>query len=618
MKKNISKWKEDDNAFVETHNFQAMLKKVRNQPFVTFVGAPGSGKTATARHIALILQAEGYEILPIYEIAKIETFCDPNNPQVFLIDDVLGVFRLDMSMLERLTMYHDQIMNPSMSKSKILMTCRDVIYRNHDLSHSFLTKKENLVNMHSDMYDLSYDDKKALLAVYKIDHTILSSSQIAQTSKMFPFLCKMFSSFQVYGPNFFISPIPFILKELDAMQIHSTLHYAALVLLMTSQNTLMEEDFHTFKIDKGKFYQIKSVVLNRCGLSPKTNLFHLYDALSEMEGTYVRKCGSQVMFLNEAMFDITAYHFGHQFPKIILQNMNSDYIANYIKVNSKTESKLEKDKSRLHVNREIDLCIRLHTPDYQIFAERLFRDVCDGEMYNVFTNEALKHPLVIKAFINVMNFRPYSELYAIFLVDLQQMSKDRLKFQCQRCQNNQIVKLHLQLMDAHSGGIFRAISWAISFGHHHVLQCITHQILIRTGNINDLFEISNKTDHRRFSDVKQDNTVKEKQTSVDIIMEQCQLLCLGCCSGDLNTVQLLLKYVDKEAINNTVIHAKHVYLNIKPLVVACTFGYLNIAKELVKAGADVNLRGGFDSPLAAARKEGHLNVVEWLRKAGAE
>lgn len=59
MKKEISKWREDDKVYVETHNFQAMLKKVRNQPFVTFVGVPGLRKTATARHIAHILQTEG-------------------------------------------------------------------------------------------------------------------------------------------------------------------------------------------------------------------------------------------------------------------------------------------------------------------------------------------------------------------------------------------------------------------------------------------------------------------------------------------------------------------------------------------------------------------------------
>lgn len=153
MERDISMWKKDDNAYyVETHNFQAMLEKVRNQPFVTFVGVRGSGKTATARHIALFLQAEeGYDILPIDDIMKIETYCDPNSPQVFLIDDVLGLFELDMSKLYMLTEYRDQIMNPAMSKSKILMTCRENVYRNDAVSNSFLTKEENVVHLHSDM-----------------------------------------------------------------------------------------------------------------------------------------------------------------------------------------------------------------------------------------------------------------------------------------------------------------------------------------------------------------------------------------------------------------------------------------------------------------------------------
>nr|XP_034321965.1 uncharacterized protein LOC105336698 isoform X2 [Crassostrea gigas] len=57
--KDISKWKEDDKVFFETHSFSSMLEKVKSQPYVMFVGVPGSGKTATARHIALVLQGEG-------------------------------------------------------------------------------------------------------------------------------------------------------------------------------------------------------------------------------------------------------------------------------------------------------------------------------------------------------------------------------------------------------------------------------------------------------------------------------------------------------------------------------------------------------------------------------
>lgn len=617
MKKEISLWKEDDNKFVETHNFQAMLKKVRNQPFVTFVGIPGSGKTATARHIALILQAEGYEILPIKDIRYIETYCDSNNPQVCLIDDVLGKFHLHNGMFEMLTRYQDKIINPTMSKSKILMSCRDSIYRKENISQIFLSKEENVVHLNSEENALSYEDKNAILAKYSLDLSISNE----QTSLKFPFLCTISSRnknmCEVYGPNFFISPIPAILKQFDAIEVRNKIQYASLVLLMVNQNALLEENLNNESTYKGTFYEKRIHVFRSCKIPHMKEGFCIIEALKEMEGTFVQKCGSRFMFVHESMFHITAYHFGRQFPEIILKYMDSDYIANYIKVNSKMDGEWGNGESGMGngdipVDLEFDLCIRLRECNYPMFAERLFRDVCDGEMYNVFTNEALKHPLVIKAFINVMNCKSYTELYATFLVDLQQMSKDRLKFQCQRCQNNQMVKLHLQLMDAHSGGIFRAISWAISFGHHHVLQFITDQILIHTGNITDLFEISYKKDQRRFSDVKQ----KEKQTSM--IMEQCQLLCLGCCSGDLNTVQILLKYVDKDAINNTVIHAKHVYLNIKPLVVACKFGYLDIAKELVKAGADVSLKDALDLPLTAARKEGHLNIVEWLLKAGAD
>lgn len=95
METEITNWKIADEKFVETHSFPQMLQQVQSQPYITFVGTPGSGKTATARHIALKLQKEdGYEILPIIDIKDIVTYCDPHNPQVFVIDDFLGVFGL--------------------------------------------------------------------------------------------------------------------------------------------------------------------------------------------------------------------------------------------------------------------------------------------------------------------------------------------------------------------------------------------------------------------------------------------------------------------------------------------------------------------------------------------
>lgn len=138
METEITDWKVADRNFVETHSFPQMLKEVQNQPYMTFVGAPGSVKTATARHIALKLQKEdGYAILPIRELKNIITYCDTHKPQVFVIDDLLGVFGLNNGVLNVFDIYEDKIKNPRMSKTKILMTCREIVFRNETLLKRF-------------------------------------------------------------------------------------------------------------------------------------------------------------------------------------------------------------------------------------------------------------------------------------------------------------------------------------------------------------------------------------------------------------------------------------------------------------------------------------------------
>lgn len=212
--RDMAKWKKDDDVFIETHNFPVMLEQVRKQPYVTFVGVPGSGKTATARHIALILQEEGYDILPIVDKNKIEDYCNLIRPQVFVIDDVLGVFGLNEFELDMINKYSERLTNPINPKSKILMTCRETVFRNEMLSNCVLVKNDNVVYLQSTNNALNDDDKQSLLKKYQIERDILTSKNLASSSNMFPFLCKLFSSqknLKVYGPNFFISPVPCIL-----------------------------------------------------------------------------------------------------------------------------------------------------------------------------------------------------------------------------------------------------------------------------------------------------------------------------------------------------------------------------------------------------------------------
>lgn len=207
--RDIIKWIKEDNDFLETHNFPAMLEQVRNQPYVTFVGVPGSGKTATVRHIALILQKEEYEILPTVDKNKIKDYCDPQKPQVFVIDDVLGLYVLERAELKPLERYRDRLIKPTFSKTKVLMTCRVSIYRNEQVFKSDLFRKENVVSFHSAENALNEKDKYDLLAIYRIDKSPFTYDKQTLTSKMFPFLCNFFSKenqIKSYGHRFFQIP----------------------------------------------------------------------------------------------------------------------------------------------------------------------------------------------------------------------------------------------------------------------------------------------------------------------------------------------------------------------------------------------------------------------------
>lgn len=663
-----------------------MLERVKLQPYVTFVGVSGSGKTATVHHIALKLQQKGYEILPIIDINKIEDYCDPHKPQVFVIDDVLGVYGFDMSAFNVLSKYEERITNPTMPKTKFLMTCREVVYRNEALANTFFSKKNNVVLLNSDDNALTNSDKYCLLAKYNLNTKLLSLIDVSQTSKMFPFLCKIFSkqrNYKVYGPKFFISPIPVLLEALSTLRQTNATHYASLVLLtFINQSKLSKEFFDKEKTATKKFEEIEVEICEKCKVQNIGGCTKLTDVFKELEGSYTISCGNQFTFIHDSMIEILAFHFGSPFPKLILQYMSSNYIANYIKVSRrdpdmrKKETEIEGNKSvdNKHSEKiyerenEVDLCINVVESDFTILAERLFRDVGEREFYNVFEKETLKNPGVYQAFIGVMQRKPYDVLHSVFLSELEETPK--------LCENsfkrvrkysdkkNYHIAIHSLLKGEEPFKKYRkvrAISWVIYYGHYEILKHIVYRIKKEKGNVDELFENSYNKDHRPHLINMQDDIVIEQENvdhyyftehstfsrgccarllscfggdpnlnhyidndtntesnvemhplSERMIAEQWRLLFLGCNSGDLDSVHLLLKYVSKDAINFRIKSQDRFYRTNDPLVITCEFGNLNIVKALIEAGYDINNYFELETPLTTACKNGHSSIVKEL------
>lgn len=615
-----------------------MIEKVKQQSYVTFVGVPGSGKTATARHIALKLEEEGYEILPIKKVEFIETFCDPNNPQVFLLDDVVGIYGFDMKEFDNMSRYEDRFIKPTMQGKKIIMTCREDVFKNEYLSNTFISQKENVVMLHSAENALTDQDKYDLFSKYNINPSLLASlsrsqtsscsNNLSNTSKMFPLICKFFSNeekLRQYGPIVFVSPVPCLLELLENMGKRNKIHYASLVLLMINQNKLSETDFENKHTEK-KINDMKCQVFKKCKLDPSTAYFELIDALTEMEGTYTEQCQSEFKFVHDSMFEIVAWHFGRRSPELILQYMDSDYIANNIKMEKYETRQRKQEKGNKFwqtVNDEEDgdrvadketvndLCITLKESHCHLLADRLFKDIKNGELFNVFEKDILKHPLVLENFINVMENKTYLEVNSVFLTEVVNSVKKLYQNEFFSRASFHLL-IHSRNFERSYCTLSRAIRWVISYGHSQILQFIIDQIIKNTKQVIELFQTSRGNGHEVEDDTsntmkdadwvwihsldtkltsKKNNRSRDQCTSKDqllVIVEQRRLLLLGCLSGDLPTVRTLLRYLDKSVLNLITFDYSDLIQNrffnydtlFPPLIVSSKVGHLSIVIEL--------------------------------------
>ncbi|XP_061190231.1 uncharacterized protein LOC133198101 [Saccostrea echinata] len=705
--KEILKWEEEDKVFSEIHNYPSVLEKVKKQPCVVFVGVPGSGKTVMARHTALTLRDKNYEVVPVNEIGQMKLFCDPLNPQVFVLDDVVGKFGFQQSKMDLLIDYEQMILNPAMPDSKILLTCRETVYNKAKTSSAFFSEESNIFLFHSDENELNEKEKIGLMEAYKIDTSVLSKSDLGSASKMFPLLCKLFpkEEFLSYGPRFFECPIHCILAEFEKMYNDNKLHYASLVLCMINGSRLSEEILeNTGQVAiGGNFGEIKQAVCKKLKMRSQTDDFEFVDALREMNGTYTKLCDREYTFIHDSMFEIIAHHFGQKCPDLILKYLSSSYIANYVKPQKcKTETNESESKEMFEKAVRVDesnasrishdLSVKLQEEYFPLLAERLFRDIEDMQLYDVFMSDHLKYPQVCQAFLAVLNSKRYMDIKDIFLSQkndqflklLLKSKADVLKIW--NAGNKEFIRQRLlvglrEISENHELNI-RVISWVIYYGHHNILRYIVDQTEQNKETQCKLFQnyetpcprsdfselghsrtsvnnvIKQGTDMAIVFEVtsdanSSDTSVKETCDTSDLFVESTRLLVIGCYSGDVETVKILLEHVNENSLNRTSRYQGYIFdywRQDTPLTAACGHGHEDVVRELINRRTDVNLQrdllhvkfplvteytpdrlglmkqhlilGGVDinivlTPLVSACKGGHYEVVKELLKAGS-
>nr|XP_022310220.1 uncharacterized protein LOC111115684 [Crassostrea virginica] len=212
-KRLLDSWLKDDKPFHEIHSFPNILDKVQSQPITTIIGGPGSGKTATARHLALRLQTDcEFEIVPILSVSDVIDYGHPKCKQLFILDDVIGVYGVEYERLTNLERYRENMFNALGERSKILLTCRKAVYNESSNLKSFVLDKKYLVDLEDSNNKLNAEDRKQILNNHCRQNDIsLKPDELPNVSStvgcmMYPLLCKLFcskSEYQALGKEFF-------------------------------------------------------------------------------------------------------------------------------------------------------------------------------------------------------------------------------------------------------------------------------------------------------------------------------------------------------------------------------------------------------------------------------
>ncbi|XP_052087894.1 uncharacterized protein LOC127724932 [Mytilus californianus] len=590
----LEDWKRHDILFCdETRGYKAAYVEANKHNTVTFIGGPGSGKTATARHIALLFERLGWEVVPVCKEEEIIRYGNCNIRQVFVLDDILGVFALDMTRFNNVASSEKSIIRSlSNSKSKLLLTCRKTVYNEAIVLKPFVF--ENIVDLESMNNELNELEKMKIIKTHcsmaAVDEKAYTNLSLTNAKLMFPFLCQLFAvnvKYQMIGSKFFAMPFEILLGEMSKLHKTNTAQYASLVLCLVNNKQL--------SINNMPSKQIKKRIYNACGLDRGTADRKIFDALSNIKDTFVVKFENEYSFIHNSIYETVAYHYGQEFPEHILEFMPSNFIAN---------------------NSFDDLNIMIKERDFFKLAERLYLDLESDKLFDVFMNKALKYQSFLSVFFQLIRKKSYEAFKITFLtpstgncehmVDYEDKAgrtyEDMYRDETIRRELLTDKRVREQNNGVHGNDVthtIRLISWVVYYGHTCLLQEIVEHV----------------HDHNDSTDIVFGSNIEE----------QARLLLLSVYNGDPCLMELIIKYVKTKSIGATPMYMSDTdYLNenyhrtLDPLNAACHYGNLQIVKLLVQSGVNVNCCEYHEFPLSVATENGYNDIVKYLAENGAD
>ncbi|VDI62932.1 Hypothetical predicted protein [Mytilus galloprovincialis] len=246
IKKQIEDWEKKDKMFVSTRASDYVMEQLQDNSCLTLTAPSGVGKSFIARHTALLLKKEGYNIIPVYSPTDIKDYYQPGKQTVFIVDDICGNFTANQQQIDNWKQLLPVIKTIMADKCcKIIVSCRLQVYKD-DKFKILSPFKSCECNLISDKLCLTSVEKTNIAKTY-IGTSMTDIDDLSSKCDFFPLLCSLYHEKEdVDVKEYFKNPFDVYKRELDRLSEHGdegNYKICSLALCVLFNNQLSEKWF---------------------------------------------------------------------------------------------------------------------------------------------------------------------------------------------------------------------------------------------------------------------------------------------------------------------------------------------------------------------------------------
>ncbi|VDI60926.1 Hypothetical predicted protein [Mytilus galloprovincialis] len=566
----IKGWTKKDEMFVSTRASDYVMKCLQNNSCLTLTAPSGVGKSFISRHAALVLQKEGYKIIPVYSPIDIRDYYQPGKLTVFIVDDICGNFTANQQQIENWKQMLPVIDTIIADKCcKIIACCRSQVFKDDKFS-ILIPFKSCECNLVSDNLGLTSLEKTNIAKSY-IGKSMKDIDDISHNWDFFPLLCSLYNKQKnVDVKEYFKNPFAIYKSELDILCAHGdegNYKICSLVLCVLFNNRLAETWFQKKVTDEQR--HIIEDTCDACYINRSTSKAKLKKELESLDGTFISKHNGIYSTVHDKLFDFIVHYFGQKMIECLINHGDSDLVHQRF-IWQKSDDKTS----------NIDFIIEVPDEYYESYLHRFIKDWSAGKVAVVFSNNNMK----------VSSFRQRLIQYLQQLDKLQQVKLANTK--------DTVIPL------GSYGSGSTPLIWNCFYGYTDMIQWMLRNDVVvdqcRDNGTSGLFMASQEG----HTDIVK--LLLERNSDVNLCnKDSCSPLLQASQNGHTDIVKLLLeRNPDVNLCNKD---------GWSPLLQASQNGHTDIVKLLLERNPDVNLcnKDGC-TPLIKASACGHTDIVRLL------